>query len=106
VLQQLPPDEDSFTAMIANFHIARGHLKFRLPALAGELMQLRSVLLDVLARGGCQAVTQRKRWKDVVRSWALWRLSAARCDACAKHLAYRCMYIKSMRDQQVHRTVH
>lgn len=61
------PDGDAFQHMIANFHNGRGNTRYKVPQFLGGPLDLSALFAEVLQRGGCNTVTQSKRWKDVVR---------------------------------------
>ena len=65
-MAQLPASDEAFTNMVASFHFARGHLKFKLPIITGREVHLRPLFDTVQLRGGYAAVCRQKAWKDVV----------------------------------------
>ena len=85
VLQQLPRSEERFATMITNFHLGRGHPRFRVPSFAGVELSMLAVFNDVIQHGGCLSVTQRKKWRDVVRGGALPLVCNTPRDTCCAH---------------------
>ena len=67
-LAALPKCPIEFATMVANFHVGRGHTRFKVPHLAGAELPLQRVFDEVIQRGGCLSVTQMKAWRDVVRA--------------------------------------
>eukprot|EP00892_Ulva_mutabilis_P009775 jgi/Ulvmu1/716/UM010_0088.1 len=65
------PDGDAFQHMIANFHNGRGNTRYRVPHFHGGPLDLSALFSEVLGRGGGNAITQSKTWKDVVKVMGL-----------------------------------
>jgi hypothetical protein len=66
-LKQVPKSPEAFSTFITNFHLGRGHHRFKVPHFGGAELNIYAVFDEVINRGGCLSVTQIKGWREVVR---------------------------------------
>jgi hypothetical protein len=70
-LKHVPQDPAAFATFITNFHLGRGHHRFRVPHFGGAELNLFALFDEVINRGGCLSVMQIKGWREVVRPYLL-----------------------------------